>query len=236
MTTVSEPPDFADPEAAPGPLLASGRWSDIFILDDARLMRRNRYRDVGLAEVELLRHVASHGFPAPTAYSVHGRDLILERLHGPTLLQAMAAEETPLDEGARILADLHQKLHSVPPPAGAKPGQVVIHLDLHPANIILTERRGPVLIDWTTATLGSACVDVAVTAVVIAEVAVDTCGEYSRAAKALLAAFLRRIDGDPLRGLEAAIGRRLADPGLESGERVLLPQAAALVRRLCSVQ
>ena len=224
--------DFADPQAPPGPLLATGRWSDIYILDHDRLLRRNRYRDVSPDEFELLHLVTSEGFPAPMPYEVHGRDLILERLHGPTLLQSLAAGETPLQEVAGILADLHTRLHAVPPPKGSRPGQVIVHLDLHPANIILTENRGPVLIDWTTAALGSAAVDVAITALLIAEVAVDPDGEYVRPARALLAVFMLTANGDILGGLEGAVRQRLSDPGLEPGELLLVPAAAELVRHL----
>lgn len=232
MTLLSGHADFMEPESAPGPLLASGRTSDIYILDEDRLLRRNRYRDVGANELELLRYVSAHGFPAPTPYEVHGRDLILERLHGPTLLQSLAAGETSLYEAATILADLHAQLHALRPPADVAPGEVIIHSDLHPANVVLTEGRGPCLIDWTNSALGHADVDVAMTAIMIGEVAVDSGGDYSRAAQGLLAAFLGRVRPDPLPGLDAAIARRLADSFLEPGERSLVPESARLVRHL----
>jgi tRNA A-37 threonylcarbamoyl transferase component Bud32 len=234
MSHVSGAVGLADPQAPPGPLLASGRWSDIYILDHDRLLRRNRYRDVGLGEFELLDLVTAQGFPAPKPQGVHGRDLILERLHGPTLLQSLVAGETTLPETARILADLHTKLHAVTPPKGAQPGHVVVHLDMHPGNIILTQNRGPVLIDWTNASLGRADVDIAITAVIIAEIAVDVEDDYARPARALLAAFLLAADGDILGGLEEAVRQRLADPGLEPEELILVPHAEELVRHLRS--
>ena len=232
MTSVSETTDLTEPSGAPGPLLASGSWSDIFILDHGRLLRRNRHHDVSEREVELLRHVSAAGFPAPTPFAVDGPDLILERLHGPTLLQSLAAGETRLSDGARILADLHAQLHAVAPPADAEPGQVVVHLDLHPANVILTETYGPALIDWTGATLGDPDLDLAVTALVLAEVAVDDEVEYARGAHLLLVSFLAACGGGPAAHLDDAIRARLATRVLDQDERALLPVAAALVRQV----
>lgn len=235
MTTVSEATGLTDPSGAPGPLLASGSWSDVFILDNERLLRRNRHHDVSEREVELLRHVSAAGFPAPTPYAVDGTDLVLERLHGPTLLQSLAAGETRLSAGAQILADLHARLHAVTPPTDAEPGQVVVHLDLHPANIILTEAHGPALIDWTGATLGDPDLDLAVTALVLAEVAVDEEVEYARGAHVLLLAFLAACGGDPAAHLDDAIRSRLSTRVLDQDERALLPAAAELVRQVLLV-
>lgn len=232
MTTVSEATGLTDPHGAPGPLLASGTWSDVFILDGERLLRRNRHRDVSAREVELLQLVSDAGFPAPTPFSVDGPDLVLERLHGPTLLQSLAAGETRLSVGAQMLADLHHRLHAVTPPADAEPGQVVLHLDLHPANVILTETYGPALIDWTGAALGHPDLDLAVTAVVLAEVAVDDEIEYARGARALLQAFLSACGGDPVAHLDDAVRSRLSNRVLDQDERALLPAAADLVRQV----
>ena len=76
----------------------------------------------------------------------------MERLHGPTLLQALAAGEITLVDGGHLLAELHARLHAVPPPPGHD--DVVVHLALHPANVILSERHGPALVDWANARTG----------------------------------------------------------------------------------
>ena len=75
---------------------------------------------------------------------------------------------------------------------------MVVHLDLHPGNVFLTESHGPALVDWANARTGTAELDVSLTALIIAEVAVDAGGVYSQAARALLAAFLVATDIDPL--------------------------------------
>ena len=216
----------------PGPLLAAGLAADVYAVSDEQVLRRYREGRDASAEVALLRHVAAHGFPAPAAEHLGGPDLLMERVHGPTLLQALAAGEVDLRGGAQILVDLHDKLHRIAAPGG---DGVVVHLDLHPGNVILTERRGPVLVDWALARAGTASLDVAVTALVLAEVAVDAGGDYSQAARALLAAFVGIAGEDPVPALDEAIAVRCADPALVAGECDLVEPAADLVRRFVAL-
>jgi aminoglycoside phosphotransferase (APT) family kinase protein len=219
----------------PGPLLAAGNSADVFALDDGHVLRRYRSGHDAAAEVALMRHVAAHGFPVPEVVGVDGPDVVMERLHGPTLLQALGAEEVSLHDGAQILVDLHRRLHAVPAPEGAPAGDVVVHLDLHPGNVILSESRGPALVDWANARTGSPGLDVALTALLIAEVAVDAGGVYSQGARVLLAAFLAAADVDPSAALDEGVGVRTGDPSLLEGEAELVPQAAALIRDLIEV-
>jgi aminoglycoside phosphotransferase (APT) family kinase protein len=226
------------PDIVLGPLLTSGRDADVFALDEERVLRRNRSGRSTAVEASIVRHVTAHGFPAPLVYSADGPDLVMERLQGPTLLQSLAADETGVREAARILADLHTQLHTIPaidlPGRPARPGDVVVHLDLHPANVILTEAHGPSVVDWVNARGGSAALDVAMTALIIAEVATDSDGEYSEAARAVLVAFLADAGVDPLPALAEASRMRSSDPSLVIGERDLVPLAAELVQHFAS--
>lgn len=210
----------------PGPLLAAGLAADIFALSEEHVLRRYRSGQDASREEQIIRHVTERGFPAPAARHLGGPDLLLERLHGPTLLQALVAGVTSVHDGARVLADLHRQLHAIPAPGGG----AVVHLDLHPGNVILTELRGPVLIDWANARGGAPAMDVALTELILAEVAVDAGGDYSLGARALLAAFMGKAGEDPLPGLDDAVAFRRNDPALVSGERELVEPAAALVR------
>ena len=118
----------------------------------------------------------------------------------------------------------------------ASTGDVVVHLDLHPGNVILTGSTVPP--SWTGATPASArpSLDVALTALIIAEVAVDAGGIYAQAARALLAAFLAAVDVDIIGALDGAAVPCAQDPGLACRERALwCPSAAALVRDLIEV-
>lgn len=230
------PAHLAPPDGAPGPLLTSGRDADVYALDEERVLRRNRDGRSTLPEAAIVRHVWAHGFPAPQVFRAEGADLEMERLHGPTLLQALAAQEVPLREGAAMLAALLARLHQLPVPedellAVGQPGDVVVHLDLHPGNVVLTETHGPAVVDWSAARLGSASLDVATTALLLAEVAADEGGDYSSAAQVLLVAFLAAADADPLPALDEAQRMRSRDTDLVPGERELVPAAAALVTR-----
>jgi aminoglycoside phosphotransferase (APT) family kinase protein len=172
-------------------------------------------------------HVAALGFPAPAVYSAAGPDLVMERLHGPSLLTAMSAQGHDPVDGAGILARLHTRLHTLRPPPGTG-DERVLHLDLHPDNVVLTD-RGPVLIDWTNATVGPPDLDVALSGLILAEVAVDPDHEHTALATVMLPAFLDEAHGQPLRMLDRALARRAADPTLSEPERSRLEAAAALV-------
>lgn len=219
----------------PGPLLAAGSSADVYALDDGCVLRRYRSGEDAAGEVALMRHVAEHGFPVPQVVRVDGPDIVMERLHGPTLLQALGAEEVSLHEGAEILADLHRRLHAVPAPEGSAAGEVVVHLDLHPGNVVLSEAHGPALVDWANARTGTAELDVALTALIVAEVAVDAGGVYSQGARALLASFLAAAGVDPAGALDEGMSVRASDPSLLEGEAELVPHAAALIRDLLGV-
>jgi Ser/Thr protein kinase RdoA (MazF antagonist) len=225
-------PGVTEPGARPGPLLTVGTTADIYLLDDDRVLVRYREHLDLSREVAIMQHLGAHGFPVPEVHSAEDLDLVMERVHGPTLLQAVVAEEVGVPEGAHLLADLHRRLHAVPPPAGGD--AVVLHLELHPGNVVLTETRGPVVLDWAHARTGPADLDVAVSGLIIAEVAVDQDTEYTRGARAFLAAFLAAAGGDPASQLEAAVGVRYEDESLVPGERALLGPAAELVRHFCA--
>ncbi len=190
-----------------------------------------RYREPGRGaiarEAAAMAHVTAHGFPAPAVFAADGPDLVMERLHGPVLLDAVAAGDHDVRDAGRVLADLHAGLHALPSRTGT-PDERVLHLDLHPANVVLTP-RGPVLIDWTNATDGPPDLDVALTAVILAQVAVDPGHEYAGVAAQMLATFVEATGGQTLAMLDRAVARRAADRSLTAAEVGLLADAAALV-------
>ena len=194
---------------------ASGRDADVYDLGDGRVLRRYRGGGDVTREAELMRYVASYGFPVPVVHAAAGPDLVLERLDGPTLVTAVAEGNISLAEAGRILAELHERLHGIPAPSGT-PGLTVVHGDLHPENVVVTA-TGPVLIDWRSATEGPAELDLALTAVITAEVALMP-GQPQLAALARdgLARFLAVVP-DPSTMLDRAIGLRAQDRNPERG-------------------
>lgn len=157
---------------APGSLLAQGREATVFDLGGGRVLRR--YLDGGRSaerEAGVMTHLADHGYPVPAVLDVQGPDLVLGRVDGPTMLADLGRRPWRLDGHARTLADLHRRLHRLPVPSGLVspfgPDTAVLHLDLHPANVLLA-RTGPVVIDWTNVAAGPPAVDVAQTWLLLA--------------------------------------------------------------------
>ncbi len=214
-------------------LLGGGRSAQVYALDDERVLRR--YFD-GLdttAEVAVMTYVRAHGVPVPRVISSAGSEMVMERVHGPTMVEALQSESLPLADAAGILADLHQRLHAVPSRTD-DPAARVLHMDLHPLNVLISA-DGPVLIDWCNARDGAPDLDVAMSALILAEVAVPE-GGLAAFARDLLAAFLTAVGGDPVSQLAEAVRIRSDNPTLSPGELESLPSAADLVRTIAGAR
>lgn len=159
---------------------------------------------------------------------------MIQRLTGPTLAEALLAGTVTMAEGADVLARLLRELHAIPPRISQDPADRILHLDLHPENVMLAP-QGAVVIDWTTAAEGPPALDRAVSSLILAQIAVDP--EFTAGAnvRALLATFLERLADDggvPADALVRATALRAVNPGLSDREKALLDEAAALVTAL----
>lgn len=148
----------------PGRLLAKGRAADVFEHGDGLVLRRYRI-DVDCAyEARVMQYVASHGYPVPRVASVAGRDLVMERLDGPTMLSDFSKRPWLLFRHVATIAGLIKRLHEIPPPDWLRPKLgdpgAIVHMDLHPDNVMLAS-RGPVVIDWSNAGHGDPDAEVA---------------------------------------------------------------------------
>jgi tRNA A-37 threonylcarbamoyl transferase component Bud32 len=169
-------------------------------------------------EVAIMRYVREQGYPAPGVIDVNGPDLVLERIDGPTMLVDLRRGAWRYRTHAVTLARLHRELHAIPPPAfltGA--GAAVLHLDLHPANVMLSA-RGPVVIDWANAARGDAPLHVALTAVVLAGAPVRPPLSWLR--ERFVRAFLAEFAPAEWRvSLDEALAYRRADGNVSDKER-----------------
>ena len=202
-------------------LIAAGRASEIFDLGDGRVLRRFRAGGDPEREALVMRHVHAYGYPVPHVLDVATDSLVLEWIDGPTMLADVQRRPWRLRGHARALADLHERLHAIEAPQElpeAGSGDRVLHLDLHPENVILS-RSGPIVVDWTNARRGDPALDVAMTWVI---------GATSGGARGrvFIRLFLAHFDrAEIVRALPAAAERRLADVNVTDRER-------ARVRRL----
>ncbi|MBR7830709.1 phosphotransferase [Actinospica sp. MGRD01-02] len=212
------------------PLLARGRDADVYALDDTRVLRR--YRDPSHSatqlEARVMDYLATHGYPVPRVHEATGTDLVMDRLHGPTLLEAWQKQPWRLGRYAGELARLHDRLGAVPAPDWLPPprhfadrdGDAVVHLDLHPLNVIITA-DGPVVIDWTNAAAGDPAYDLARTLVTVGTA--DLPPSPAVLARRLFLTVMRRASvSDPAPRIPDAARTKLADPNRTETEAVRL--------------
>lgn len=154
-----------------------------------------------------MEHARAYGFSVPQVLEVLDDALVLERIDGPTMLADFRRRPWRAGHVAQTLANLHACLHEIP-----FEGQRLLHLDLHPDNVLLSQ-RGLVVIDWTNARAGEPALDVALTWVICA-----TSG--GPAGRAFAHLFLRHVDRQAARqALPDAVAFRLADVNVTDAEK-----------------
>jgi aminoglycoside phosphotransferase (APT) family kinase protein len=198
-------------------LIAAGRASEVFDLGDGRVLRRFKSGGNPEREALVMRHARRQGYPVPQVLEVIGDALVLERVEGRTMWEVAAERPSEVEKDAAVLARLHEELHEIDAPEGLPAvgqGDRLLHLDLHPANVILSP-SGPVVIDWTNARRGEPSFDVAVTWVIGA-----TSTGLGRLGSSFISHFVAHFDRDELRrALPAAAEYRLADANVTDEER-----------------
>jgi len=154
-----------------GRLVASGRDGDIYEYGPGLVVRRARSGRSVEREARTMTYAREHGYPVPEIHDVRagGTELVMERVDGPMMMDAMAKQPWRIPAYARELADLHDRLHAIPAPdwlPDIDGGDRLVHLDLHPMNVMMSA-SGPVVIDWPNAARGDALTDVALTVVLL---------------------------------------------------------------------
>jgi Ser/Thr protein kinase RdoA (MazF antagonist) len=103
----------------PGALLASGRDADIFEYGTSRVLRRSRHRRSMTQEARTMDFVRAHGYPVPRVdeVSADGTDIVMERIEGVNMIDALGTTPWKARRYGRLLADLHEQLHELVAPA-----------------------------------------------------------------------------------------------------------------------
>lgn len=155
-----------------GRQIAKGRDGAIYEYGPGRVLRKTFDGRNLESEARMMAYAAAHGYPVPEVHELRagGTELVMERVDGPLMMDAMVKRPWTMGQHARVLADLHDALHAIPAPEWLRrlpdEGDQLVHLDLHPLNVIMAA-RGPVVIDWPNAARGDGLTDVALTYVLL---------------------------------------------------------------------
>ncbi|HWF15031.1 MAG TPA: phosphotransferase [Acidimicrobiales bacterium] len=212
-----------------GPLLASGRDSDIFEYGPGLVLRRSREGHSMAQEARTMSFLHDRGYPVPAVdeLSDDGFDLVMERIEGVSMVEAIGRAPWTVRRQAATLADLHLRLHEIDAPdflpaAPAGSGNKVIHLDLHPLNVLVGP-KGPFVIDWPNARRGDPDIDVGLAWVLMAAGQVP--GNRLKAKllalgrTLLVGGFLSHFDRDEVAGhLRPIVEVKVKDPHMSETE------------------
>ncbi|MET9661060.1 phosphotransferase [Streptomyces sp. NPDC006510] len=221
-----------------GELLGAGRSADVYALDENWVLRHYRDGMDATHEWMVMSYLRAHGYPVPRLgprdAGTDPCDLVLQRLNGPTMLKSVLAGDLSAADAAAMLAGLLAELHTVPARLSPHPEDRILHLDLHPDNVMLTD-RGPVVIDWSNTREGVPAADRAMSSLILAQAAVDPLFPASAGARSLLGALLPHFaasGGISAHHLAEAASRRAANPTMSPREVALIGRAASLITEL----
>jgi len=226
----------------PGPLIGAGRTADVYAVGERRVLRRYRNGDSAEREAGVMTYLAQAGFPVPRVYDASGPDLVMERLGGRDMLADLSRRPWLVRQHAYTLARLHDRLHAITAPSSLQtrfgPGDRMLHLGLHPGNVMLTA-AGPVVVDWANVAAGAPAADVAMAWLIIATSEVDTPPLLMRPAISTIRAVLLRrfralVRDDPGPEMARVARARMADPKVRPAEAQRLQAIADQASRRTS--
>ena len=188
-------------------------------------------------EARTMDYAREQGLPVPAVHEVSddGTEIVMERIVGPTMGDVLTRKPWQLRSLGRELARIHTQVHAIRAPewvpqAFCGDGEQLVHLDLHPFNVLMGP-DGPVVIDWPNAARGDGAVDVAVAWVLMATAGIPA----SRVRAALLDpgrsllvnSFLSGCDGDRARAfLRPVVEWKVADQNMTDHERARMQKLA----------
>ena len=228
----------------PGKLIATGRDCDIFEYAPGLVLRRSRHGRSMSVEARTMDYVRGFGYPVPAVDEISddGTCMILERIEGPTMVGALRSKPWSIRNQGAMLAELHIRLHDVPAPEFLRPSPVgqgdrLVHLDLHPLNVLIGP-KGPVVIDWPNAARGVPASDVCL-AWILMEAGEIPGGVVGRALglfrSFLIDSFLARFDLEEIRpSLAAVVAWKVQDANISPGEQRRMWQVVERVKTLRS--
>lgn len=204
----------------------------MFELADGYVLRRYRDGRDATAEARLLAWLDEQGYPVPALRSTTGCDVVMVRVDGPTMFDVIRQTPESIDEMARLLVGLQRRLHQLGAPAwlptrsGVPDGRELLHLDLHPMNVLMSA-AGPIVIDWTNASAGPGDFDVATTIVTMATAQLTHPVDIA-VQRDFVASFEQHCGPIEHAWIQRAAALRMTDPNTTQSERARL----ARIRRV----
>jgi hypothetical protein len=180
-------------------------------------------------EARTMSFMREQGYPVPAVeeLSDDGFDMVLERIEGVTMVAAIGKAPWTVRRQAARLADLHLRLHEIEAPeflptAPFGTGTKVIHLDLHPLNVMIGP-KGTFVIDWPNARRGDPDIDVGLAWVLMAAGQIPGGGPKARlmglGRSLLVNGFLSHFDRRAIsRVLRQVVELKAADPHMSQAE------------------
>ncbi len=177
-----------------------------------------------------MEYVRERGFPAPKIHELSDdeTELVMQRVDGPSMLEVLGARPWSIRRMAYVLGTLHNSLHDIPGPDWVRPsplgeGTQLVHLDLHPANVLISA-VGPVVIDWANVARGDGNDDAALTWLLMSAGSVDASSAKSALLELgrsrMIKAFLKRFDRARVaKRLPSVVAWKLTDPHMSEVEQ-----------------
>ncbi|MCY7300479.1 MAG: phosphotransferase [Ilumatobacteraceae bacterium] len=213
------------------PLIGRGRAADVFDAGNGRVLRRYRTPHPGLVEREAvaMRHLRANGAPVPEVFSAEDDEIVMERINGRSMMDVLTSKPWRAAAIGRQLADVQRRIHAVPAGDLDLPrfsdGNSILHFDLHPDNVMLTD-GGPVVIDWSNVAVGDPLADVMFSWMLMSTGEPDQVPMLlrpivRRTRQSLVAGFMEGTPTDEVaRGwVSVACERRLTDPNTTETEK-----------------
>jgi aminoglycoside phosphotransferase (APT) family kinase protein len=180
-------------------------------------------------EARTMSFMREQGYPVPAVeeLSDDGFDMVMQRIEGVTMVDALGKAPWTVRRQAATLADLHRRLHEIEAPeflpaAPVGTGSKVLHMDLHPLNVMIGP-KGVFVIDWPNAHRGDPDVDVGLAWILMAAGEIPGGGPKARlmgfGRSLLVNGFVNHFDRRAVsRLLRQVVEMKIQDPHMSDAE------------------